>query len=960
MRNFKEIIRNSLVISIFLFVPLFAQGTGSIQGVVTDSSNGDPLIGANVMVVGTVLGAAVDKSGKYRIRGIDTGKQKIRFSYLGYHAKVVEVEIIKNRSIELNISLQAEAIVSEDVVVTAMLQGQKRAINEQISSNTIVNVVSKDKIEELPDQNAAESLSRLPGISIQRNAGEGQKIVIRGLAPKFNVITLDGVAIPSTDEEDRSVDLSMISSDMLGGIEVYKALTPDKDADAIGGSVNFTMKKAPNNTKLDVKLQGGYNNHENYYGNYKGTIGFSNRYFDNKFGLVLTGNLQRANRGSDGLTGSYEFTREERAGEDRAVITVTDLNLVDRKEIRDRYGASLALDYDLGNGGIMFTSFYSKTERNETRRRKRYRVGNFRTEYDYRNREINVGMFTNILSGKHNLSFMDIDWKASLSMTEQRTPFEFDNRFRELAAFRNDIIDDQGPQYIPTGAKNNLDVTFFKNMNIYSRAVDDKNIIGEVNTKFDYNLSNDVAGYLKLGAKYRYKDRDRNNTKLWTSHFNLNDIGILYSKNPDMFYRSFTLTPDRKLQISNFLSSDDIVGPFLDNQYDFGPSLDGNSLREFYDHMRYFRFPSDSSALFINDPTIQLQDYTAKEGIFATYVMTEIDLGARLMILPGVRYEYTENSYKSIFGEPAGGEDETPNLVNVKDTTGGQSYGELLPMLHVRYKFTDWFDTRIAITRSLARPNYFNLVPWEEILRLDSEINKGNPFLEHTKVWNYDLFLSFYNRYGLFTLGGFYKELWNIDYIRRSRVKEGKYKGFMLTQPVNAEKKSTVWGFEVELQADLTLLPKPFDGFIIYLNYSHMKSKTLYPFFEIGPRSPLPPFQPTVIDTVREGPMPGQANDIANLTLGYEKGGFSGRLSLVYQGKSLSTVGTREELDGYSDDFFRWDLAFQQKIYNNFMIFLNFNNISNIPDRSFLGIKDFPTDEEFYGWTMDLGIRYKL
>ena len=193
------------------------------------------------------------------------------------------------------------------------------------------------------------------------------------------------------------------------------------------------------------------------------------------------------------------------------------------------------------------------------------------------------------------------------------------------------------------------------------------------------------------------------------------------------------------------------------------------------------------------------------------------------------------------------------------------------------------------------------------------------------------MYLSFYNRYGLFTLGAFYKELYDIDYIRRSRVKEGKYRGFMLTQPVNADQKSTVLGFEVEIQADFTLLPSPFDGFIIYLNYSHMKSKTLYPFFEIGPRSPLPPFQPTVIDTVREGPMPGQANDIVNLTLGYEKKGFSGRLSLVYQGKSLATVGTREELDGYTDDFLRWDLALQQEIFKSFKVFLNFNNITNVP-----------------------------
>ena len=368
----KYIIKTRILFLLFFIGVLtsaLAQGTGSVKGIVSDASNGEPLIGANVIIKGTVLGAATDKSGLYRIKRIPVGKQVIKFSYLGYETKSVEVNIIKNRFVNIDVTLKSKSIVTEDVVVTAMLQGQKRAINEQLSSNTIVNVVSKDKIEELPDQNAAESLSRLPGISLERNAGEGQKIVIRGLSPKFNVVTLNGVVIPSTDEENRSVDLSMISSDMLGGIEVFKALTPDKDADAVGGSVNFTMKKASKKPNLNLKFQGGYNNHEKYYGNFKGDLNFSHRYFNDKLGFLVTANYQRANRGSDGLSVSYEFNREQRQGEERSIINVTDLNLVDRKEIRDRYGASIVLDYDLGNGELLFSSFYSKTVRDETDRK---------------------------------------------------------------------------------------------------------------------------------------------------------------------------------------------------------------------------------------------------------------------------------------------------------------------------------------------------------------------------------------------------------------------------------------------------------------------------------------------------------------------------------------------------------------------------------------------------------------
>ena len=76
-----------------------------------------------------------------------------------------------------------------------------------------------------------------------RSAGEASKVVIRGLEPKFNAITINNVRIPSTAYDDRSVDLSMISTDMLSGIEVYKAITPDMDAEAVGGVVNLKIKR---------------------------------------------------------------------------------------------------------------------------------------------------------------------------------------------------------------------------------------------------------------------------------------------------------------------------------------------------------------------------------------------------------------------------------------------------------------------------------------------------------------------------------------------------------------------------------------------------------------------------------------------------------------------------------------------------------------------------------------------
>jgi TonB-dependent receptor len=935
-----------IFLSLLLSTSFYAQGKGGVIGTIIDSVSMEPLVGANIMINGTVLGAASDIDGKYRINNVSSGNQILRCSYLGYKVKLIPVNVISNRVIEVDLGLASDVILSEDVVVTGMLEGQQRAINQQLTSNTIVNIVSKDKIEELPDQNAAETLGRLPGISVQRDAGEGQKIVIRGLSPKYNAVMINDEGIPATDPSDRSVDLSMISPDILEGIEVYKALTPDQDANSVGGRVNFTLKKAPSGFRATLRGQTGYNNHESEYGQYKTSLSTSNRFFEDKLGVVLTGSLQRANRSSDILDAGYIFEREQREGEERAKISVNSLNLGDRIEVRDRYGLNLALDYDLNNGYIVFNSLWSRTDRDELRRRKRFRVNSAYTEYEMRDRQINTTLLSNALTGDYDFDFIKADFGISYSQSNRDMPFSHTGNFRELGAFNSSLIEDQGPELIPLGARNNIDETFFQRAYYDEELMEEDNFTSKINLKIPYTIVNNIGGYIKLGGKYREKSRDRDKTQSITSAFGIDEIG---RANTDLF----DLDREGRILISNFIDPDFDFGDFLEGEYEFTPALDVELINKFGEDYRNEYFSSNE---------IDKEDYTAKEKVTAAYIMAELNLGPNIMLLPGIRYEHTQNNYKSITGTPTLVGEGGSGVSNLSDTSGVRDYGVLLPMIHIRYKPLDWFDIRLAYTNTLSRPDYFNLVSWERISHLDTDVERGNPDLKHTKVWNYDLFLSFYNRFGLVTLGGFYKDLKDIDYIRSNRIIDpgNVLNGYQLTQPVNSESITTVYGFEFELQTNLMFLPSPFDGIVLYINYTHIFSETFFPLFEIGPRSPDPPFTPTIIDTVRSGRMPGQADDIANFAIGYEKGSFKGRLSMVYQGESLQEVGTRSELDGFTDAYIRWDLILQQDVMDGFGIYFNINNLSNTPDKTFLGIESFATHKEYFGWTADLGIKIKI
>ena len=127
------------------------------------------------------------------------------------------LKVGEGENLKQDFKLVAVSIEGETVVVTAQASGQNAAINQQLASNTVTNVVSAARIQELPDANAAESVGRLPGVSVLRSGGEGTQIVIRGLQPKYNNVTVDGVRMASSNPNDRSVDLSMISPFPLRG-----------------------------------------------------------------------------------------------------------------------------------------------------------------------------------------------------------------------------------------------------------------------------------------------------------------------------------------------------------------------------------------------------------------------------------------------------------------------------------------------------------------------------------------------------------------------------------------------------------------------------------------------------------------------------------------------------------------------------------------------------------------------
>jgi TonB-dependent receptor len=961
------------VISLFIFTLFLLTGSslraqsGKIMGSITDVNNGAPMVGANIMLDGTAIGAASDLEGLFHIPQVPVGNYNLTIVYIGYKSKTIPILIKEDETTKLDIQLELDVLEGETITVTAQAQGQMRAINQQLGSNTISNVVSAERIQELPDANAAESVGRLPGISIKRSGGEANQIVIRGLAPTYNTITIGGVKIPSTDLDDRGVDLNMISPEMLSGIEVTKALTPDKDADAFGGIVDFKLATAPEGGfKSNFKIRTSNNAQRDEYGLYKGNFIISNRYNEEKFGIMVSGNLDRAQRGSDQFSADYYFPREKREGEEFAPIIVESVSLQHVYEIRKRLGFSIIMDYRLPNGKIVLNNFMSRLDRDELINQERWNEISNNHEIRFRDRQRQIDVLSNSLSGEHNVFSGELDWQIARTASLTRTPFENYIRTRENSAIdRANFPEISTPDELLAAAFNDYEDMHLRQGDFITEESFERDLNGQLNYKLPYTLNSKVAGYLKFGGKYvdKGKERDR---RLSRRYLYLDEWNESYATHHPRYGEEgfeYKWLENGIGAMSNYVDPSFDAGNFLDGRYDLEVAMNQDYLNSFLE-----TYLLDSA--YYTSSITDMDDYEVNESVAAGYIMTEINFGRTLMFLTGARYEHTRADMTGRVGRASRDISEPEELDDpfIRDTTAVSTYGRWFPMAHLRYRATDWFDVRLAYTQSLSKPRLSYMLPKRKIFSNEREIEVGRPDLKPQISTNYDIFLSFYgNNIGLFTLGGFYKEIDELIFLRENHEvvdpeEEGlpeDLRGYDLDQAENNPFKTEVRGFEVEWQTHLHWLPSPFDGIVLNVNYTHIWSKTHFPM-TVNLTKFVPWPVAVHIDSSRTGRMPDQSDDIANLAIGYDKGPFSGRLSFLYQGNTHSRVGERPELDGFTADLARWDLSIKYNFSDNIGLFFNWNNITNEPDESYQQRTNYLTDLEYYGATMDLGIAFKF
>jgi TonB-dependent receptor len=616
---------------------------------------------------------------------------------------------------------------------------------------------------------------------------------------------------------------------------------------------------------------------------------------------------------------------------------------------------------------ISLSNLYGRTDREEVRRRRRYRWSEQRQEFDVRDRDGATDVISSALSGEH-LFFkkLQFTWQGSFSQSTQKSPDVIEMRFRELSAFdsQGKNLTNQNTDTLVSLAYNHLNETWLNLASIDSDEIKEQAITLQGDFKVKYQLNVKTPGYIKFGVKYRDNQRERMRDRLVGNYFSATsgEISEFVQVFPNLYPR---VVSNGGIAMSSFLNGPSATN-FLNGKYFMGPGsgetngpgLGNVATSNLVTNMRSLNFLSKD---FLAD----IDDNNTTEKVVGLYAMTEVEFSQKFLLLTGLRFERTITTYRGNYMTTGVDYDDGGAFASVvKDSVGQRNYNEFLPMAHLRYRAKPWLDIRAAVTRTLSRPDFGNLIPFRRINDNEQTIQQANPQLLQIQAWNYDLSFSAYNKNGLITLGGFYKQLANVDYTRtftRLLPENDPYVGYTISSPENSTGTTTIFGAEFDLQANFRFLPKPFNGFIFSGNLTLLNSETFYPYIPDPLRSPEPPFTAfPVLDGFRAGRAPRQAGIITNVSLGYETGGFSGRVSLVYQGDTFTALGTRNSLDSFQQGNTRIDVAVKQKINNYLKVYLNCNNLTNAAEISFLGNSNRRTAEDYYGFTIDLGIQFQM
>ncbi|MDX2218035.1 MAG: TonB-dependent receptor [Burkholderiales bacterium] len=721
----------------------------------------------------------------------------------------------------------------ERIVVTGQRANIRKALKIQEDADNIVSAVSSDDIGQLPDTNAAEALARIPGLSVERDQGEGRYVSVRGLGADLNSVTINGALVPAPESSRRGVMLDVLPAGLIRSLEVSKTLTPDQDANSLGGTIEVKTLSAFDLPGRVFNAEAGGSRDDNTRQNGpKATALFADRLMDGKFGVALGASYDKRKFGSENVEtgGAWDDGKLE------------EFERRDYRITREREAFSVNLDFRPTTDSKWFLrAFQSKFSDDEVRNAHAIEFADAQASGELGDaeavRELKARVETQkirsfVLGGEQKFG----DWKVNLALgasrATEKTPesiggavFEGDDDFANTG-FTN------GRQPSLIGPTSILNASAYELDEIELEANSAKDTERHVKLDFSRRMQLGLTDVeLKFGGKLSRRTKT-NDTDIWK-------IGADDVPGSSSLSSFATGSPDYRLGA-------------------FGPGIDAGSVLS--------RIAGINRAGFREDEDSAIDDYTMKERIDAAYLMGTFNLSP-LFVTAGVRHERTRFE--------ADGTGITDG--NFAPVRASRSQSDWMPALHLRYDLDKETAVRAALTQSVVRPSFGQLAPGFVID--GDEASFGNPNLKALKSNNLDLGVE--RRLG---------EVGAVSaYVFAKRIKNFIYQTDVAGSPgftnfdeavtfVNGDT-ARLHGLELSWTQALTNLPSPFNGLVLGANATFVDSRADIARVDGG-------------RTVkRRIALPSQSDRVFNVSLGYEAGPLSVRLAANRKSPYLLEVG---------------------------------------------------------------------
>jgi TonB-dependent receptor len=853
------------------------QSTGKASGIVTDTANA-ALAGARVelQLKGQVVASAIsDGQGSFSIANLAPDTYKVVVTYVGFSSYEGSVTVAVGQAARIAAVLKV-ATESESILVTAeRAHGEAESINEEKVADNILNVLPSEVITSLPNANVADAVGRLPGVTLERDEGEGKYVQIRGTEPRLANLTIDGVEVPSPEGGVRQVKLDVIPADLVDSVQINKTLQPNMNGDAIGGSVNLVTKKAGDRPTLSLYGMGGFTPIADTRKVYEfGGTGGSRFGVNKRIGVMVSGSYDYNGRGIDDIEPVPGLVPQAGSG-----TLITDFNNVAFRQYlydRKRYGFGGSVDFTLNeNSNLYVHTLYSNFK--DYGDRYEYII-NTNDGVSLPNSNIpNYGPFPNggvpttpftterrnpdfqvadlSVGGNHVFGTTLVNWQLAAARARMLNPIGGGESHTLFAS----TLTQSNCQYLNSATTNPYVPVF--SPACFTEAYDPTTLqLNQIqDSAHGKSAQLNLEGTVALAKNFNLGH-----------HSNTFETGF-YIRNAHKFDDSFEIDycpvdPATMPFATQFLNGFH-NNRYYNGHYPYGPGISWEGVQKFF---------KANPGLFTSDPALCPQtapqfgnsnNFDLVERVTAGYVMDSIDFGP-VHLVGGLRIEGTQDNTVSF--------DTTLNTLTFK---GSGSYVSYLPSVAARIRLDSGNNSalRLVYARGLSRPDptFLTTATAVDNSTTPPTLTIGNPALKPEHANNYDVLYERYLRpLGAVQAGFFYKSLGDPIVALLSAPKP--FAGCpaancFVNQAVNSGS-AYIAGVELNFQQHFTYLPGFLSGLGLSANYSYATSqaKNVNPGLRID-----------------NPPLLRQAPNTWNISPTYDRGRVSLRLGMAYNGPNI-------------------------------------------------------------------------